>query len=102
MAADAAFRLLRELRSGLSKCPSEGSKIDFVHGIRVACDTNLIGIDSDFRIHARLRRIDLQHGEWVRFAALHGPQDYLDVPLIACMPARVVSKTSLRGTPRRC
>jgi hypothetical protein len=34
VAADAASRLWRELRSGVSKCPSEGSKIDFVHGMR--------------------------------------------------------------------
>jgi hypothetical protein len=34
VAADAASRLWRELRSGVSKCPSEGSGIDFVHGMR--------------------------------------------------------------------
>ena len=65
MAADAAFRLLRELRSGLSKCPSEGSKIDFVHGIRVACDTNLIGIDSDFRIHVSDRLLEIHDGPFL-------------------------------------
>jgi hypothetical protein len=34
VAADAASRLWRELLSSVSKCPPEGSKIDFVHGMR--------------------------------------------------------------------